>query len=64
MDDHPLLNDPRGHAETPTQYAAVNKENPALGLDGTHIQPVLLTMLPTSRRFVTQFLHRERYAAD
>ena len=47
-DDHPLLIDQRCHAEIPTQYAAVNKENPALGLDGTHIQPVLLT----SRGFV------------
>ena len=39
-------------AETLMQYAAVIKENPALGLDGTHIQPVLLTMLPTSRGLV------------
>ena len=51
-DDHPLLKDPRRHAETPTQYTAVDKENLALELDGTHIQPMLLTMLLTSRQFV------------
>ena len=39
-------------AENPTQYAAVIKGNPALGLDGTHIRPVLLIMLPTFRVFV------------
>ena len=48
-DDHPLLNGSRCHVETFIQYVAVNKENPALELDGTHIQSVVLTMLPTSR---------------
>ena len=48
-DDHPLLNGSRCHVETFIQYAAVNKENPALRPDGTHIQSVVLTMLPTSR---------------
>ena len=52
-DDHPLLKDSRCHVETFVQYAAVNKENPALKPDGTHIQSVVLTMLPTSRGSVT-----------
>ena len=52
-DEHPLLQSPRCHVETFVQYAAVNKENPALKPDGTHIQSVVLTMLPTSRGAVT-----------
>lgn len=39
-------------AENPMQYAAVIKGNPALGLDGTHTQLMLLTMLPTFRGFM------------
>ena len=52
-DDHSLLKDPRCHVETFVQYAAINKDNPALKPDGTHIQSVVLTMLPTSRGSVT-----------
>ena len=52
-DEHPLLATPRCHAETFIQYAAVNKEDPALKPDGTHIQSVVLIALPTARGTVT-----------
>lgn len=52
-DEHELIKDPRCHVETFVQYAAVNKEDPALKPDGTHIQSVVLTLLPTSRGSVT-----------
>ena len=48
-DDHPFLNGSRCHVETIIQYPAVNKESPAPRPDGTHIQSVELTVLPTSR---------------
>ncbi len=49
-DDQPFLNGSRCDVETFIQYAAINNEDPALKPDGTHIQSVVLTMLPTSRR--------------
>ncbi|KAL9125523.1 MAG: hypothetical protein Q9217_005280 [Psora testacea] len=48
-DDHPLLTGDRCHVETFVQYAAVSKANPEIKPDGSHIQSVVLNMLPTSR---------------
>ena len=52
-EDHSLLRGQRSHVETFAQYAAINKANPEIQLDGTHIQSVVVHMLPTSRGSVT-----------
>ena len=51
--DHPLLTGNRCHVETFVQYAAVSKGDPMINPDGSHIQTVVLNMLPTSRGTVT-----------
>ena len=52
-EDHPMLHGPRSHVESFVQYAAVNKANPEIKQDGSHIQSVVVNMLPTSRGSVT-----------
>ncbi|KAK4694499.1 hypothetical protein P7C71_g3105, partial [Lecanoromycetidae sp. Uapishka_2] len=53
-DEHPLLRTPRCHIETFVQYAAVNKENPALKPDGTHIQSVVFLDTPAGQEMVVE----------
>ena len=46
------------------KYAAVDKENPTLKPDGTHMQSVVLIMLPTSRGMVRlKFCNSKKYVA-
>ena len=47
--DHPLLTGHRCPVETFVQYAALSKADPGIKPDGSHIQSVVLNMLPTSR---------------
>ena len=52
-DKHPLLTGSRCHVETFVQYAAVSKGDPEINPDGSHIQSIVLNMLPTSRGTVS-----------
>ncbi|ESZ93963.1 hypothetical protein SBOR_5666 [Sclerotinia borealis F-4128] len=48
-DMHPLLSPARSHVECFTVYVGVNKSDPIIPMDGSHVTTVVLGGLPTSR---------------
>ena len=52
-DSHPLLSPPRSHTETLVVYAAANKAQPLIPMDGSHLTSTVIGLLPTSRGTIT-----------